>query len=85
MNVAANRTLGLVVAGDDGLHQFRYAVFGKACSPAAYGHGGAYLQVSWADPATGISFAFFKNGCNPDMIGDAAHVLPLSDLAASLP
>ncbi len=33
MHVAANRSLGLVLAGDDGLHQFRYAMFGKDNSP----------------------------------------------------
>lgn len=84
MGVSANRTLGLVLAGDDGLHQLRYAAFGRTNSPAAFGHAGAYLQVAWADPATGISFAFCKNGCNEDMIGDAGRVLPLCDLAAQL-
>ena len=85
LGVPVDRTLGLVVAGDDGLHQFRYAVFGRDCSPAAFGHGGAFLQVAWADPATGTSFAFFKNGYDADMIRDAGHVVPLSDLAAALP
>ena len=33
MHVAANRSLGLVLAGDDGLHQFRYGMFGKENSP----------------------------------------------------
>ncbi len=84
MHVPANRTLGLVLAGDDGLHQFRYAMFGSGCSPAAFGHAGAHCQVAWADPATGISFAFVKNGLDPDMFSDALRVLPLCDLAASL-
>lgn len=83
MGVPVNRTLGLVLAGNDGLHQFRYAMFGKECSPAAFGHSGAYLQVAWADPATGTSFAFFKNGYHEDMLGDAVNVMPLSDLAAA--
>ena len=85
MGVPVNRTLGLVTAGDDGLHQFRYAMFGKECSPAAFGHSGAYLQVAWADPETGTSFAFLKNGYHEDMLGDAVNVMPLSDLAAALP
>ncbi len=85
MGVPVNRSLGLVLAGDDGLHQFRYAMFGKECSPGSFGHGGAYLQVAWADPETGTSFAFFKNGYNADMIGDAGNVMPLCDLAAALP
>ncbi len=84
MHVPANRTLGLVLAGDDGLHQFRYATFGKQCSPGSFGHAGAFLQVAWADPATGISFAFCKNGYNTDMLSDARHVIPLCDLAAAL-
>ena len=41
MHVAANRSLGLVLAGDDGLHQFRYAMFGKDNSPGSFGHAGA--------------------------------------------
>jgi CubicO group peptidase (beta-lactamase class C family) len=85
MNVAANRTIGLVLAGDDGFHQFRYAIFGKDVSPLAFGHAGAFSQVAWADPATGTSFAFLKNGWQMDMFADAVGVLPLSDLAAALP
>ncbi len=84
MNVAANRTVGLVLAGDDGFHQFRYAMFGKDVSPGAFGHAGAYSQVAWADPATGISFAFLKNGMPTDMFADAVSVLPLADLASAL-
>ncbi|HYL51226.1 MAG TPA: serine hydrolase domain-containing protein [Acidimicrobiia bacterium] len=84
MNVAVNRTIGLVVAGDDGLHQFRYAMLGKDNSPEAFGHAGAHSQVAWADPATGTSFAFLKNGLQMDMLADAVDVLALSDLAAAL-
>jgi CubicO group peptidase (beta-lactamase class C family) len=84
MKVPANRSIGLVLAGDDGLHQFRYAMFGRDNSPGAFGHSGAFCQVAWADPATGISFAFLKNGLQTDMFGDALAVLPLSDLAAAL-
>jgi len=84
LHVPVNRSLGLVLAGDDGMHQLRYAVFGRDCSPGAFGHAGAFLQVAWADPATGTSFAFCKNGCNADMLADAVNVLPLSDLASAL-
>ncbi|MFM8972002.1 MAG: serine hydrolase domain-containing protein [Actinomycetota bacterium] len=84
MGVPANRTLGLVLAGDDGLHQMRYAMFGAGCSPGSFGHAGAFGQVGWADPATGTSFAFLKNGLNADMVGDAVHLLPIVDLAAAL-
>jgi CubicO group peptidase (beta-lactamase class C family) len=84
MNVAANRTIGLVLAGDDGMHQFRYGMFGRDVSPGTFGHAGAYCQVAWADPATGISFSFLKNGWDTDMFGDAVRVLQLSDLASAL-
>jgi CubicO group peptidase (beta-lactamase class C family) len=84
LNVAVNRSIGLVIAGDDGMHQLRYAVFGKNNSPAAFGHSGAHMQVAWADPETGISFAFCKNGLETDMLGDAVRVMPLSDIAATL-
>jgi CubicO group peptidase (beta-lactamase class C family) len=84
MQVPANRTLGLVLAGDDGLHQFRYAMFGKDNSAGSFGHSGAHCQVAWADPATGISFAFLKNGLPSDMFADAVDVIPLCDVAAGL-
>jgi CubicO group peptidase (beta-lactamase class C family) len=84
MNVAANRSLGLVLAGDDGLHQFRYAMFGKDNSPGSFGHAGAFSQVAWADPETGISFSFLKNGLQADMMADAVKVIPITDAAAAL-
>jgi CubicO group peptidase (beta-lactamase class C family) len=84
MNVPANRSLGLVVAGDDGLHQLRYAFFGRDNSPGSFGHAGAFSQIAWADPATGISFAFLKNGMQADLLADAVKVLPITDAAAAL-
>jgi CubicO group peptidase (beta-lactamase class C family) len=84
MNVGANRTLGLVLAGDDGLHQFRYGMFGKANSPGTFGHAGAHCQVAWGDPATGISFSCVKNGLQADMMADAVTVIPITDAAAAL-
>jgi CubicO group peptidase (beta-lactamase class C family) len=56
--VPANRTLGLVVAGGDGLSHLRG--FGRTVSPTAFGHNGAGGQICWADPATGLSFAFLS-------------------------
>lgn len=58
--VAANRTIGLVVAGDDGKASMRG--MGRTLSPAAFGHNGAGGQVAWADPATGLSFCYLTNG-----------------------
>lgn len=64
LGVAANRTLGLVCAGDDGHASVRG--FGAATSAHAFGHMGAGGQIAWADPATGISFAFLTNGLERD-------------------
>ncbi len=30
-------------------------------SPKAIGHGGAYGQIVWGDPATGLLFSFVTN------------------------
>ena len=84
MSVPANRSLGLVLAGDDGMHQFRYAFFGRDNSPGSFGHAGAFSQVAWADPATGISFSFLKNGLQADMMNDAVKVMRITDAAAAL-
>jgi CubicO group peptidase (beta-lactamase class C family) len=84
MQVPANRSLGLVLAGDDGMHQFRYAFFGRDNSPGTFGHAGAFSQIAWADPATGISFSFLKNGLQADIMADAVKVIPITDAAAAL-
>jgi CubicO group peptidase (beta-lactamase class C family) len=84
LDVPVNRTAGLVVAGDDGQHFARYAGFGFSNSPSAFGHAGAFMQIGWADPATGISFGYCHNGLYDDMMPDAVHGIGLSDLAASL-
>ena len=51
--VPANRTLGLVQAGDDGKSHFRG--MGRTVSPRAVGHNGAGGQIAWGDPTTGLS------------------------------
>jgi CubicO group peptidase (beta-lactamase class C family) len=80
--IPVNRSIGLVIAGDDGQHTLRYAGFGEGCSPAAFGHAGAYMQVAWADPATGASFVYLSNGLD-DQIRAGARGLRLSSLAAA--
>jgi CubicO group peptidase (beta-lactamase class C family) len=84
MRVSANRSIGLVLAGADGKHQLRYGMFGKHNSPGSFGHAGAHCQVAWADPATGISFSFLKNGLQADMMTDARNVIPITNAAAAL-
>ncbi len=84
LGVSANRTIGLVVAGDDGNHELRYAIFGRGCSPASFGHAGAHAQVAWADPASGTSFAFLSNAIDDDMMASGARANRLATIAADL-
>jgi CubicO group peptidase (beta-lactamase class C family) len=81
MGVPVMRTLGLVLAGDDGQHQLRYAGFGKGVSPGAFGHMGAHFQLAWADPATGVSLAYVNN-LVADNMRHAGAVFPVADAAA---
>ncbi len=76
----ASRTLGLVLAGDDGLGFIRG--FGTAASPRAFGHGGAGGQIGWADPESGLSFAFATNGIDANVIRQGRRGIELSTLAA---
>jgi CubicO group peptidase (beta-lactamase class C family) len=78
--VPANRSLGLVIAGDDGRAGVRG--FGKTGSPRSFGHLGAGGQIAWADPETGISFAYVTNGMEQNIIREGRRVVALSSLAA---
>jgi CubicO group peptidase (beta-lactamase class C family) len=84
LQVPVHRTLGLVLAGDDGKHFMRYGSFGPANSPRSIGHAGAHGQVGWADPETDISFAYCTNGVDSDILREAVRGFNLSKLAASL-
>ena len=84
LGVPVNRTIGLVVAGDDGQHVRRYAAFGRQCSPRAFGHAGAHGQVAWADPGTGVSFAYLTNGIDADLMREGFRAHIVSTLASQL-
>jgi CubicO group peptidase (beta-lactamase class C family) len=75
-----NRALGVVVAGDDGMANFRG--FGKTNSATAFGHGGAGGQIGWADPASGISLAYCTNGFDRNDIRQGRRGVAISSLAA---
>ncbi len=60
LGVPANRSLGLILAGDDGYSNMRG--LGRTVSPGAFGHNGAGGQLAWADPATGLSLGYTTNG-----------------------
>lgn len=82
--VAVNRTIGLVVAGDDGMHAVRYGSFGEGNSPRGFGHAGGLGQIGWADPAYGMSFAYAQSGIGPDLVAAGARAYDLSTHAARL-
>ena len=76
---AANRALGLMVAGDS---ERNYRGFGHTNSELAFGHGGAGGQLAWADPATGISIGYCTNGHDRDHMRQARRGIGISSRAA---
>ncbi len=79
LGTPAHRSLGLMIAGDD---TRSYRGFGKTNSPRAFGHGGAFGQIGWADPDSGISFAYCTNGLDENFIREASRGIALSSRAA---
>lgn len=77
--VAANRTLGLIVAGDDGKAVVRQ--FGKSSGPRTFGAMGVGGQIAWADPDTGISFSYLTSGVDTDVVGSFVRSAKISGLA----
>ena len=64
LNVPANRSLGVVIAGDDGSKRG----MGRTMSPRSFGHNGAGGQLAWADPDSGLSFCYLTNGLDAHLI-----------------
>ena len=77
--IPANRSLGLMIAGDDGNAWMRE--FGQSAGPRAFIASGAGGQVVWADPDTGLSFCFVTNGIDADVVRGFLHSSELSTLA----
>jgi CubicO group peptidase (beta-lactamase class C family) len=78
----ALRGLGVVVAGRDAKI---FRGFPQAASPRAIGHLGAGGQIAWADPDSGLSFAYVTNGAHRDPVAQGALGLGLSTKAAECP
>jgi CubicO group peptidase (beta-lactamase class C family) len=78
--VPANRTLGLVVAGDDEHSIVRG--FGRGNSPQAFGAQGVGGQIAWADPHSGLSFCYLTNGLDADVVASFTRSAKLAGLAA---
>lgn len=79
MGVPANRTLGLIVQGDD---EFAFMRHGRTCSPRTFGHAGAGGQIAWADPETGISFCYLTNGLDEHVLRQWRRSAAISNRAA---
>lgn len=77
---AANRTRGLIVAGDDGRSNLRG--MGRTVSPLAFGHNGAAGQVAWADPVSGLSFCYLTNGRDLNVLREHRRTTAVASLAA---
>lgn len=75
MNLPANRTLGVVIGRGFG------TTWGE--SPTAYGWPGMGGQIGFAEPATGISFAFLQMG-DSDQISQFVRGIQMSNLALEL-
>jgi len=75
----ANRGLGIVIGGGP---DKVYLGFGRTGSDAMFGHLGAGGQIAWADPASGLSFAYLTNGQDRDVIREGRRTVALSSLAA---
>ncbi len=78
--VPANRTIAGIVAGSDGYHLHRW--FPPA--PRAFGHTGAGGQLTWADPASGLSFAFLHETLHQDPRVEFRRAAALNHLAVAL-
>jgi CubicO group peptidase (beta-lactamase class C family) len=78
--IPANRSLGLILAGDDGYSHIRG--LGRTLSPGAFGHPGAGGQLAWADPATGISLGYCTNGLDQHVVREPRRGTAISSMAA---
>ena len=72
----ASRSHAFVLAGDDGKAAMRGHAPGA--SPGAFGHSGAGGQAAWADPGTGLSFAYLTNGLDRNDLASARRRVALS-------
>ncbi len=80
MKVPANRSIGLIIAGEDGFSSARG--LGRTVSPRAFGHNGAGGQLAWADPATGLSLGYTTNGFDRHEVRQPRRGAAIASLAA---
>jgi len=78
----SNRSLGLIVAGDDGRANLRG--MGHNVSPETFGHNGAAGQIAWADPRSGLSFCYLTNGIDRNFLREHRRTSGIASRAALL-
>lgn len=78
--IPANRTLGLVVQGDDEHAGLRG--MGRTGSARTFGHNGAGGQIAFADPATGLSFCYLTNGLDENVLREWRRTAGIANRAA---
>lgn len=79
VGIPVSRSLGMVIAGDDGLAPLRG--YGNTVSARTFGHAGHGGQLAWADPASGVSFAFLTNGIDRHSLREWGRSSELNTLA----
>jgi CubicO group peptidase (beta-lactamase class C family) len=78
--IPANRSLGLVIQGDDEWVGARG--FGRTCSARTFGHDGAGGQIAFADPDSGISFCYLTNGLDEHLLREWRRTAAIANRAA---
>ena len=79
LGAPCNRTIGVMVAGDDGKSHMRS--MGRTVSARAFGHPGAGGQIAWADPESGISLCYLTNGLDRNVLREGKRGVAISSLA----
>ncbi len=79
LGVPANRSLGLILAGNDGYSNMRG--LGRTVSPGAFGHNGAGGQLAWADPDSGLSLGYTTNGYDMHSVRQPRRDTAIASLA----
>ncbi len=85
MQVPVNRTLGLVLAGDDGQHFVRYGSFGVNNSARSIGHAGAHRPGRLGRPVDRSVVRVLRQRDRFRRVAEAIRGIRLSDVAATLP
>jgi CubicO group peptidase (beta-lactamase class C family) len=76
------RGLGVEIAGGGAANERRLRLGSGWTSPDAFGHGGAGGQIAWADPQSGLSFAFLTNGWDRNLARGRQRDRILNEAAA---